>query len=337
MTAIAGAALDGAIRTEFLETYKSEYEVMEQELRDLAKLAVPSNKISERYVYFESAPHPKRQPRDQEMAFGDYAPKDFTVANHKFSMGIKIHEDDEEDDQTGGGLVERAGEIASNFALLPERLFWQLLLSTTDDELLPAIPNAPDGAALFSATDGGGGARFGATGGNIVSGSGVVTAQQVKANFFTAVARFGSFLDSKNSQPLIHRSKLKKFAIWFNIDNLEVFTEAFKAMQQVKYILAAVTGTDDVAGSISNPVKDAQFEVTLYPTPRISDNDWIIRASGQRHYSLFEQARSALREVRGDDTNSDSARLTGYRYMGWKERRGAGIGLPYDLMYVDNS
>jgi len=333
---LAGAALDGAIRTEFIETYKSEYEVMEAELRDMARLGIPSDKIRERYMYFESAPHPQRVDRDREVTFHDILPKDWRVANHSFKTGIEMHEDDVADDQTGGALVEQAAKAGENFALLPERLFYQILLGTTDTELLPTVPNAPDGAAMFSATDGGGGDRFGVSGGNLISGSGVATAAAIVANFFSAMSRISKYEDTKG-QPLVHRSKLKKFAVWFNSSNLEVFSEAFKALQRPKVVLDTVHGgSEDVAASISNLVRDAEFEVKLYPTPRITDNDWFIRPIQLRHHSLFEQSRSPIREMKGDVSNSDKARETGREYMIWKERRGCGLGLPYDWCKVNN-
>ena len=67
MGIIAGAALEGAIRTEFLETYEPMYERVEEDLRDMMRLAVPSDKLREKYVYFTSAPHPKRQARGEEL------------------------------------------------------------------------------------------------------------------------------------------------------------------------------------------------------------------------------------------------------------------------------
>lgn len=329
--AIIGAALEGAIRNEFLETYESEYESMEAELRDMARIAIPSTRIKENYVYFESAPHPKRQDRDQSMSFGDYQPKSFKVVNHEFSKGIRVHKNDKDDDQTGGGFVGRAGQLGENFALLPERIFYQMLLSETDDDLLPAVPNAPDGVAMFSATDGQGNARFGRTGGNIVTGIGIANASQIRTTFMKGVSGFGRFRDSKDNQPLIHPSKLRQFAVWYNINNIEVFNEAFKGQRSIK------TAGAGEAAAVTNVIDEAGIQVTLYPTSRITTNDWYMRNTGTSHYSLFEQSRSPLATIRGDQTNSDSARLTGYDYMGWNTRSGFGLALPYDWIQLDEA
>lgn len=332
MAGIAGAALEGAIRNEFLDTYKGEYERMEEELKDMARLAVPSQRLQEKYVYFESIDHPKRQDRDDEMSFGDYQPKSFTVANHRWAKGVKIHEDDVADDQTTGGFIEKARQYGEGFALIPERVFYQLLLSTTDQDLLPAVPNAPDGVPMFYATDSGGGDRFGVTGGNLVSGGGVTNAALIRTDFWKAFARYAQFKDSKKKQPLIHPSKLTSFSIWFNVANIEVFREAFKGLLTFK----TMTSPGNLAVTISNSIGEAPITIKLCPTQRITTNDWFMRCTSLRHYSLFEQSRSPLKEVRGDDSNSDSARVTGYDYMGWKQRSGFGLGLPYDWTQIDN-
>ena len=53
-----------------------------------------------------------------------------------------------------GNLLVGSGSVAAalgkNWALLEERIFFQMITSGVDTELLPAIPYAADGVALYS-------------------------------------------------------------------------------------------------------------------------------------------------------------------------------------------
>lgn len=334
---IAGDALTGAVRTAFLDTYAARYKGIEARLSKVMKLAVPSDKLTERYVYFESAPHPKRQPRGQEISTGSFRSRSFTVTNHDWSKMIEWHENDEADDQTGGGLVRQARMVGGNFALLHERVYWQLQLGTTDADLLPAIPNAPDGAALYSATGGDGAARFGATNGNLLGGGGVATSAAVRTDLWKAVAQWRLFKDTTpEAQPLLQPEQIRSFVIEYNAQNDEVFREAFKQPITLKALMNVAGAENVAAAGVSNTILDAAIEIDLRPTQRVTDNDWFIKLVGVDHDSIFEQSRSPLEEILQTKQNSDIARRTGMVGIGWKSRSGYGIALPWDRIKINN-
>ncbi len=320
---IAGDALARGLRAEFLDTYKQRYTARSELIQKVMRLAVPSNRIDELYFYFESAPHPKRQPRGESVSFDGFQGVSYTVENLAWAKGVDWHRDDRMDDQTGA-LVDRARMLGTNFALLPERVLFQMLLGTTDLDLLQAVPNAPDGVALFSTTDGTGAARFGATNGNLLTGTGVASSNAVRTDFFTARAQYQLFQDTEG-QPLLSPELLTDFTIIYGSANEKVFKEAF------------IQGrTLDGGAALTNVVLEGGDSLTLWSTPRITDNDWFIAANGVDHMALFEQEREGMIEMMSTEENSDKSRETQEESVSWRARRGYGINLPYPLIQINN-
>ena len=307
------------------------------------ELGLPSDKLSELYAYFRSAPHARRWPRNTDIPSDSFDSVQFSVVNYDWGVEIPWHENDEEDDQTHS-LVSRAQDTATSFALLPERVFFQLLLASTDVALLPAVPNAPDGVALFSATDGASADRFGISGGNIVTGSATTTvgsAQDVLVDTFNAIERLLSFQDTKG-QPYWPDEYLDQgVTIVFGLAYFREFQTAFKAELIMQTIAGdgGAAATDDVktGAAVSNYAKAAGLKVTLWPTPRITTNDFYIFLNGAAKKATFEQVRRPLRDNLADMGNSDRARRSKVKALQWDARLGYGVALPNQCVQVNNA
>lgn len=324
-TVLAAEALARGLKTEFVDTYKSYAPASEAKVGMVMDLSVPSDKATELYAYFESAPHPRRWPMGEDRGTEGFRARDFSVANYDWTAGVSWHENHEQDDQTKS-LVEQARDAGQNFGLLPERCLFQYLLAATDLDLLPALQNAPDGAALFSATDGAGNARFGVTGGNTMTGAGLNGAA-IRSDFFRIKARATAAQDTKG-QPFLPQDLLDEWVIIYSSTYEEAFLEAF---QQALTIPAAG------GGAASNVALLAGLKFHLWSTPRITSGNWFLRLVKVRKKSLFRQVRQELRDNVEDFTNSDLVRRTKVKSLFWDARFGIGLGLPIDWWRVTNA
>jgi len=325
---IATDLLTAGIRADFWDVYEPMYDGLKAKLSDYMDLDVPSDKLTEIYAYAQSAAYPGRWKRGEEIPSKAFKGVQFSVTNKDWGIRIPWHENDRQDDQTKS-IRQRAQSAGKNFATLDERVFYQILRGAVDTELLESIPNAPDGVALYSATDGDGAARFGVSGGNIITGTGVATPGAIQTDLFSALSRVRSFLDTEG-QPLHDMSLIDQgVSITFNVNNWKVFAEAFQ--QGRTHSVISSTGA-----AVTNIIMDSGLRVDLTPTTRITDNDWFVFLRGVPHKPIFRQTRQPIREWFATMENSDSARDTKIEYAEWEARYGYGVMLPFATVQVNN-
>lgn len=338
---LAGDALARGVRNEFLEVYENQYKVMTDRLSGIADLSVPSDKLEELYVHFDSAPYPVRVTPGQTGKTDNFRSYSYAVRNHEFQSAVEWYWTDEEDDQTGGGIIRRAQSAGGNFGSLDERITFQVMTGTTDATLLPSIPTAPDGAALYSATTGGGANRFGVSGGNIFSGNGVANASVIASDVYSAILRMGAFKDTKN-QPLLNPTSLQTFTIVYNIAN---DTEVRKAFEQ-NLIFQTISSTG-VSGATSGVVGAAaptnflrdfsNLRFNLYPSQRVTGDDIYVFCSDVNVRPIFVQQRSQLVSFFYDMTKDSGMGIKRTKRMDFLCRKGAGVTEPYATVKIDNS
>lgn len=325
---VAGATLVAGLRADFADTYQLSYEGAKARLTDAMQMGIPSDKLEEIYGYFESSPYPRRWPRGEAISRKGMGSRQFRVMNYDYGRGIEWHENDRLDDQTKS-LFDQARSLGSHFATLPERVFYQILQNSTDSELLPSIPNAPDGAALYSATDGAGADRFGVSGGNIVTGFSVATGASVRSGFFSAIQRMRQFRDTEN-QPLWSDDVVDQgYTIFFGVHNWQAFAEAFR---QTLSAIAASSAVSNAA--VTNIVLESGLKVDLVPTQRITGNGAHVFLKGSPRKAIFQQVRAPLREAFATMDTSDQVRDTKIEYIQWDVREGYGVGLPYQTIQL---
>lgn len=324
---ITGSQLVTFVKTAFWDMYQISYDAMKARLGTVMELAIPSDRRTEYYGYFESAPYPKRWAQGETISSKNFKSNSFSVTNYTWGRRVEWDKSDRLDDLTKS-LMVRARDAGAHWATLEERQFFQVLLSTVDQDLLPAIPLAPDGAALF-ATTAGGAARFGVTGGNIVATSGVASAAAIRTDMMSVMSRFRRFQDTEG-QPLWDETVLEQgVTVMFNPANLEVFNSAFLQRVQAQ----AVTTATSNAG-VTNLITDSNIPVKLWPTQRITDNTWYVALHGSQKKAIFSQSREPLQEYYATSDNSDSVRDTRTEYVQWESRGGVGVAIPYGLIQV---
>lgn len=321
------------LRTDFIQTYKKHYEGMKAELGLFMELAKPSDKLTEYYGYFESAPYPQRWDRGTGIQRKAFKSKAFSVTNYRFGEGVKWSLMDREDEQLKD-LPSQARMCGMNFALVPELSAYEILLASAS--LLAAIPNAPDGVAIHSATDGSSADRYGVSGGNIISGSGVDNPEDIVDDIFSAIIRMLQFQDTEG-KPLFHPSMMRQgFVVTYNVANEKVWGAALKQMRTVA--TRGTAGTDLAAAAVTNLIRDYGLDITPVPTQYITDNDAFLFAKNPPVPCLFEQVRRPLTEKTAfsGDNNSDSVRDYEEEYIDWSARLGYGVGPAFTTVKINN-
>jgi hypothetical protein len=257
----------------------------------------------------------------------------FSAVVDEWARRVKWSKFDREDDQTQS-LMTAARKAGESAGLLPERFLFDLLNNSTSlSTTLPAIPNAPDGVSLFSTTDGTGAARFGATNGNLLGGSGVATLSAILTDYYKVITQFMLFQDGKG-QPLFSPELIAGgVLIIFSAADLQVFEQAFLQVRQ-----GVVYGSNTAAAAVTNVVQDASRNVELWSSPRLATLDWYVALKNSPTKPLALLQRSGLKEYQSlaDDNNSDHTRNTAEEYVQWEIREGAFSALPYGLIKVNN-
>lgn len=321
------------IRAEFLGTYR---DVIGQNpnLGRVMALGIPSTKRTEYYGYHESPPNLERVDRGEDVSEDAHLVRAYSVENVRWAKAVGYHEDDLEDLQLGS-LRDIARGFGKRAAALPEQVFFQILTGATNPRLLKAVPNAPDGAALF-ATTADGAARFGATGGNLLTGSGVASAADVRSDIWAAIEQFKMFQDTEG-EPLLDEGVIDRgITIVYNPANSEVMAEAFKQARTLA-VVQNVAGDQNVGGAaVSNTLLESGQRFTLWATQRITDNDIYVVLDDIMPKIIFEQVRQAPRSIEETRENSERARRSWIFGSVFDLRSGFGVNLPYGAIKINN-
>lgn len=339
--ALSGSALSFArgLKSTFLSTYRPLNVRAQQGLGEIMDLGMTSDGAAEDYYYNLSAPHPSRVDITDEVEESGFGGRGFRVVNFPYETKVSWHADFEADDQTRS-LVTRAREAGQNFGTLRERLFFQVMQGTTDADLLPAIPNAGDGAALYSTTNGSGAARFGVTGGNIVSVADLSRPGNVRAAIFDGIERMGYFQDTKG-QPRYPSDWITSVGITlvFSLQNLQLLIEAVRQNQTAAVIQNAAGNENVAAASVDNPLLYlGSMPVRLMQSNRITGDDIYMFVRNANEKAIFAQTREPLRDYIYDFSNSDRTRDALVKSIKWRERLGVGVcGEPYQTVKLTAS
>ena len=322
------------LKSNFLASYKPMLKKSNPMLGELMDLSFESDGAAEDYPYYLSPPHPTRVDKGDVIPHRAFGARRFRVVNKKWQLSVDWHADDEADDQTNG-LVAQARAAGEHFALLPERVFFQILTGTADTDLLPAIPNAGDGAALF-ATQAAGANRFGATNGNLLAGQTLDTPADVRSAIWNAVEQFGEFQDTEG-QPLYPDDYVMRHGIFVLHDNRnqELFEEALG--QGVTLAVGQnVAGTENVgAAGVTNTLLSSGMGIRRWATQRIRDNSIYVAIRNPAVKAIFRQVREPLHDNVADFANSDRTRESEIKSVYWRERAGYGVcGEPYQIIKI---
>jgi len=326
-TVLTGATFVNGLRSSFNQVYRGPT-VMGPYVGSCMDLGLGSDSRQEIYGYHETAPYPSLSPYGDTMRFKAFKSKVWTTINYPYKLAVAWNRFDRNDDKLGD-LMAQAMTAGKHFATLPERVLFEILLASYT--LLPAAPTAPDGVAAYSATDGDGAARFGVTGGNIVSGGGVATGAAIRADIWEACQRVVAFKDTEG-QPLFDPQVADHVVVVYNSDNEEVMREA---VLQGRTLAGALSSTSNAA--VTNTLLESGKQIDLWPTQRLrGTNDMFTFFPRAPYRPFYRQVRDPVAETFHTYDNSDHAATTDEEWVQWVGRDGYGVGPCYSTVKIDN-
>jgi len=315
------------LRDTFANAYESMVASTKEDLAPVMALELPSDTDQEFYAYFKDAPFPAFHPAGENMAKAGFSAVQFSVLNHDYSREIEWLRNNESDDQLRM-LRPRAQEAGANFAYRYTDAFFDILLSTT--AFLPATLTAPDGAAIFATTDGAGNARFGATSGNLLTGTGVASPTTIRTDTFNAMEQYRLMKNTQGKRLFPPAVLNQGFIVYAGAALEQVFTEAF--LQNPTTNVATAAG----AVAAENVFAAAGKKVELRFCQEITDNDYFVFLRGTPFKPIFHQAREPLTESYHDETTSAEHARSKSRSLMYTTRDGYGLWLPYGVIKVNN-
>ena len=331
LTGGQSGTLRSGLNDAFANAYGSQAPLVAEQLAPVMDLNVPTGGDREVFAYYKHAPYPRYWPRGQEVEKAGFEAVQFEVLNYDYGLEVEWHSDDEADDRIGM-LRNRAANTGQNFAWNDSAAFFDLLLGTT--AFLPGTVAAPDGATIY-ATTAGGAARFGATGGNLITSTGnnsFSSAAVLRADFWTAVERFRLFQNTE-SRRLFPDSVLNSgFVMYFGAGNEDVASEAFMQNPTAAGILTSTSNA-----GVQNIFMAAGKSIELRPVQEITDNDAFIFLKGVDYKPFFKQVRQPVSEQQFDQANSKESARTLLNSMIWHERAGYGVFLPYGTIKLNGT
>lgn len=281
-------------------------------------LGETSDKRTESRGYFESAPVMKHQWRGDPINEGAFDSKTFDVTNFNYSMRVRWHRDDREDDQTDS-LFEQAQGAGRSARTLPLRALYDMLLGQTN--MLPVVYNAPDGAANFDAST-----RFGVSGGNIQSGVTFSTGVGVRNGIWQAIERFHNMQDTEEQE--LHDTGIIEnggILVLFSAADTQQFAEAFK-----QEISSEVISTSNAG--VSNTLMASGMKFNLVNAGfRLSTGTAFIFLMGARKKAFFQQTRTPLLQSQSmsGSQGTETTQTYGDEWVQQEQRLGYGSNLPY--------
>ena len=251
------------------------------------------------------------------------AAKAFTIVNHPYSLRVRWHKDDREDDRTGS-LREMAQAGGRSHALSPERALFDFLGNSAS--FVPNIPNAADGTALFSSST-----RFEVSTGNALTvSSWSASGPAARGALWSGVEQFGLFKDGKG-QPLFTDDVLDSpIMVIHAMADLDVVSEALHAG------LVAYANSTSNAG-VDNVLMSGGRKFIPWPTQRVSTGTMYLFLTGAPVKPFLMQPRTQIVESYADETNDPESRTTGWEYVQWRQRVGYGIGVVYSMISIASS
>lgn len=319
-----GALLTQGIKREFALVYAPRYKGVMDRIGEVVWLEVTSDKISELYGFMNAAIYPVRWDPGNVIGAQSILSVQFRVANRDFGRRVYLPRN-YEDDQTGTAF-QVARTLGTNWATLSERIFYQVIQAGTDNDLLPANPNAADGNAIYLTTT-----RYGSSSGNVVSVVDTATVQGVITDIYSVKRRFMEFQNTE-SQPFWDPTDVDRGLTIFHGTALTQVME--QARYQMRIPLAASTATSNAG--ISNTLSDASWTPTFVNNQRITNSRYycFLRGVDGAQRPLFRQVRKNMTEAQGNWATSDHTRDVGEPYIQFDSREGWGSALAIGTIRV---
>lgn len=295
-------------------TYQTSLDSDEQELAKKLSLNATTDVNTIDLAAFYDPPTIARWSRGSHIPMGSFG--DFSKSHTLTRIGMKLvwEIDDEEDDRLNQlpSVVEATAEEFAKFQ--PRGVFEYLAGSAS---LMPSLDTLYDGLSLFSSST-----RGSVSGGNIVTGTGI-TAEGIRNDFYSAVARAGDFRrETATGEFYWQGSNLADPKQWlivapFDADMMRVMKRAFGQERTLDELTLGAAVSNEFAGGNSPEIHYSQ---------RLTGDDWFLFYLGNSKIRPFMDVKHTGHEspmpLEQREDGSDITRDYNQRGKGWKQRLG---------------
>ncbi len=317
------ASLVPGVNNALMQTYRQDYQGEVEALATVMDLGLPSSLRKELFAMRQTLPYP------EVWYYGDMVPEEGTdtlpydVQNFRYAKEISWYVDDESDNQVGS-LRGDAEELGRNFASNDSRAYFDIVNGGADG-FVPYVPIAPDGAVLHNATDGGGGDRFGVSGGNIQAVTSTST-DTIVDGLWAAMFRFTQFKNTKGQPFFSGNARNMGYVLYYSAADGPAWTKALHQM--------LIQGS---SAAPSNVVLDTGVDIKPYPTPRLPAGVAVLNRTDAPRKAVFSLLREAIHSVPFTPQNDGLSRRQGKAGVQFIERKGYGVNVPFSSIRLNLS
>lgn len=321
------SSLLAGIQSALMETWRQEYPVYKKMQEAFLHYLPYTNIRKAPYAFKERIPFPKPWPYRKGRTYQGLKDRKIEIGLIPYELSIGWDERDASDDQLGD-LKTHVSQATKRFLQLPDVLVGEYMIGTSVYNY-DGLALCYDGADLYATTDGDGVARFGVTGGNIITGSGTSTTAAVMADIIDVRERFLKMQEPVTGQPLHDPDnivyKRMRFVIPPALDG--VFMRIKKQ---------ATIYTDPSINTAESNLLVGEIEYSV--NQRLTDvNDWFVVIEHAYWKPFAYRAPNNLRQIFANMQNSDKSRETAEEFVFCDLRLGLGPWCPFTTIKVSNS
>lgn len=320
--AVINESMRAGVLSNLADTFRQKQPKFEEAVKPLVK-ELPSENLREAsYAFKFDLPRPKFWPYGKGRTYQTFKDAKIPVPLLNYELTVPWNDFDAKDDQMGD-MMTHINSAVDNYGQLPVILFSEYFNGVAVD--LPYLSLAYDGVSLFSAVDGDGNARFGVTGGNLMTSSGI-NAAGVIHDFCLAQQRFVSFLSPTARLPMFDAT-MASFSNMIAIIP-PTLNEIFKKVSE----------SSDIRIDSSNIVSESNFLKSSFRyvmNPSLTDtSNWYIVLNHEYLKPFVYRAPKKIESIIADASNSDHAREFNEYALYSHVRLGCAIYFPMTIIKI---
>lgn len=305
-------------------TWKQQFPLFEKMNGKISKKLPDSLLRNAKYGWKNSVPAVKLWNQNVGRTHQAFDDTEIDIPIFQYELTIDINIRDLKHDQLKDAR-EHINFGVKRFLQLPQKLFSEYLNGTA--VLNPALRNAYDGASLYSATDGNGSARFGRTGGNILTGFDR-TVEGFSDFLYQAQAAFLAFLDTTNSE------------IIFGYEDVEYAKFYVIVPRTMNEIVQKIANVSYLKTDGANNVSEGNFFASVgkfdfYVNPLLTDeNSFYVFLDHPIWKPFVYRQEDSIESIWADMNNSDLAREKNIAGLYSQQEIGVGVWTPFTTIKV---
>ena len=320
-------SLQAGIQSALMETWRQDYPVYAEQQKVFLHYLPYTNIRSADYSFKNRIPFPLPYPYGDNRIHQSFKDVKITVKIFPYQMTIGWDERDAADDQMAD-LKTHVSQSAKRFLQLPDVLIGEYLGGTAVYNY-SGLLNASDGVGLYSTVDGDGAARFGVTGGNVITGQGVNTTAKIHNDIINCRRRFLQMTEPVVGQPL------------HDPDNVMYNRMCFVVPPQLDGVFNQLSDQDLIYSDPTINTAQSNFlksKIKYKVNQRLADtNDWFVVLESGFWKPFAYRAPQTLRQLFATMQNSDISRETMQELVYADLRIGISPWCPWTTIQVSNS